>query len=193
MFRPTLMPEPPVCVPLRILGLNHMPADKAVVRQAFRFKMFAAHPDLNPDHPPVKAQADVQELVWARDWLVRKIPDPVTPEEAQRRETWRRNREAYEKATACPACRGTRKRPDGKPYHQKWRRGRWYRYCRPCAGDAERQRLRELRAQSRAARPAQICQNTLCDNVFTPARADGRFCSAACRQSAYRQRREARL
>jgi hypothetical protein len=172
------MPEPPVCVPLRILGLNYMPTTKEAVRQAFRFKMFAAHPDLNPDHPPAEAQADVQELVWARDWLVRKIPDPVTPNANSTAGSISRYR--------CRRCG----RPEAVFRSEKntvrlIRYGRWWRHCRLCAREAEKSRQRDLRAQARADRR---CQSPECAALFTPARSDAKFCSSACRQKAFRRR-----
>ena len=181
LFGRPSMPEPPVYVPLRILGIDHLPANKDVVRQAFRFRMFAAHPDLNPDHAPAEALADVQELVWARDWLLRKIPDPVTAEMVSPSNRLSRNR--------CVRCeRPDRLFPGEKNTVRLISSGRWRRHCNTCAAEADKIRQRDLRAQARADR---TCHNPRCARVFTPARADGRFCSAACRQSAYRQRREA--
>ena len=69
-------------------------------------------------------------------------------------------------------------------YSSSYWRGRWRDYCWRCALDAQNALLREQRAQARADRTCQTC-----GAVFTPARADGRFCSGACRQAAYRQRR----
>ena len=174
-------PEPPDIVPLRILGLNYMPTDRAAVKQAFRFKMFAAHPDVNPD--TASAQDDVQELVWARDVLLRKIPPPVTADDLARRDhasrngygTGPRNPHSY----YGPRCIGCLK------VRHLQRYGRWRGYCWRCKADAENVRQRDLRAQARADRKCEGCGAT-----FTPKRADGRFCSNACRQAMHRRRRK---
>jgi hypothetical protein len=68
-------------------------------------------------------------------------------------------------------------------------------YCDPCRArwDREREDERErdrayrraLRARKRAARCSTKCA---CGKWFVPSRSDQRYCSPACRQSAYRER-----
>lgn len=79
----------------------------------------------------------------------------------------------------CGRCLGYRRhvrRCGGK-------RSRYIGYCYPCKADAEDERQRELRREARANRPCETC-----GTLFTPPRADGRYCSGACRQKAYRRR-----
>ncbi len=71
-------------------------------------------------------------------------------------------------------------------------------YCDPCRArhDADRREQldrdnasrRDLRARRRRARPAAVC--AVCDTTFTGCRADARYCSATCRQRAYRSRKD---
>jgi hypothetical protein len=56
-----------------------------------------------------------------------------------------------------------------------------------CSPSCERlARNAELRERRRSSRGERICED--CGGTFTPPRADGRYCSAACRQRAYRKR-----
>jgi hypothetical protein len=55
--------------------------------------------------------------------------------------------------------------------------------CLDCTREMYTTRRREHRAATRANRPCETCGDT-----FTPPRADGRYCSDACRQRAYRAR-----
>ena len=85
--------------------------------------------------------------------------------------------------------------PDAYPCELCYKLSRWD-YCDACAArwnadeKAERERLntraRERRKRRRANRRCRVCERT-----FTPARADGWYCSNACRQRAYRKRRGA--
>lgn len=82
--------EPPDSVPLRLLGLGRPPTSHAPIKAAFRARVMAAHPDILGHLDPELRQAaedaawddpDVQELVWARDLLLRKTP-AVTPNQS---------------------------------------------------------------------------------------------------------------
>jgi hypothetical protein len=176
-----LWPEPPDVVPLRILGLTQRPNDQDTVKHAFRAKLKTTHPDLVPiiDGLPMFASlstdADVAGLVWARDVLLRKIPKTVTASEVTPCELDSRN--AYE-PQRCKGCND----PAGRRASNYWN-ARWWGYCWKCARDGENARQRERRAKARANRKCETC-----GGAFTPKRADGRFCSGACRQSAYRER-----
>jgi hypothetical protein len=172
----------PDSVPLRILGLDAIPLSRDTLRSVFRAKVMVAHPDLAAYTAPdvrqaaeaaVAAQPDVQELLWARNVLLRKIPEPLRQEPAFATHANSRN------DRRCPNCKDERR--DWRGQHPDY--GRWARYCYPCADDAENARQRDLRAQARADRK---CEG--CGAIFTPGRADGRFCSSACRQAAYRKR-----
>jgi len=185
-------PEPPDSVPLHILGLDEKPAGQAAIRSAFRARVLHFHPDVIAYTDPgltLAAEAlaagtpQVQELVWARDVLLRKTPPPVTggisSSEQPRQPSHRRR--------VCKVCDSTRLRHDGRPWDVLnsafGRRLRWIGYCPPCAGDAENTRTRQRRAAARANR---ICQS--CDKPFTPPRSDAQYCGHACRQRAYRSR-----
>jgi hypothetical protein len=101
--------EVPDSIPLRMLGLDEMPTSRAVLMTAFRSKVMAVHPDLAGYTLPgireaaeaiVSSEADVQELVWARDVLARKLryespgPPPKTAEEAAFEAARKRHEEA---------------------------------------------------------------------------------------------------
>jgi hypothetical protein len=172
--------EPPDSVPLHLLGLAVMPATRAEVRAAFRAKLFFTHPDLNPEGPREALLDTVADLVWARDVLLHKIPETplggVTGGDCARVRSWEPSR--------CKVCDSKRLAPwDGKPYRVAWSWGRWSGYCLACRRDAENERQRKRR---RARRANRVCA---CGITFTPTRSDGRYCSNACRQAAYRHRR----
>lgn len=184
--------EPPDTVPLRILGLPVMSASAAEVRSAFRARLLAVHPDVAayPGTPWLQAAADARaqarpeaaELTWARDVLLRKIPPPVTATSVRGAGNGSRN--GYEPAR-CKGCGGIHRLHGGTVpgFHLV---GRHAGYCYRCAADADNERQRDRRRQARAGRP---CDG--CGQPFTPPRADGRYCSPACRQRAYRRRQAA--
>ena len=179
-------PEPPDITVLRLLGLTERPAAQDEVKAAFRARLRELHPDAERYEGTHLAAAtaaiavqrpEVRELVWARDVLLRKTPPPpVTASGGSLSTLISRN--------ACAACgrtiTGLFGKPDPLPATTM---RRWRGYCAPCADDAEPGRLRDLRRQARADRECEGCGGT-----FTPVRSDGRYCSAACRQKAYRQR-----
>lgn len=172
--------EPPITVPLRILGLEKLPATRDELKSTFRAKVMAAHPDLKEYTIPhlreaaeaaVAAEPDVQELKWARDCLLRKIPTsagtgvdgaPIVVRQ------W--------KPRPCAGCGEVREGPGSRLNIRD--------LCRyGCERDYQNRQQREQRAAARADRVCETCETT-----FTPARADGRYCSSPCRQKAYRQR-----
>ena len=56
-----------------------------------------------------------------------------------------------------------------------------------CCSDACRSALSYRRYKEKHGEPVQLpCD--ICQEMFTPGRADGRYCSGKCRQKAYRQR-----
>jgi hypothetical protein len=190
--------EPPDSVPLRILGLDAVPLSRDTLRSVFRAKVRAAHPDVTTYTMPhlreaaealVAAKPDVQELMWARDVLMRKIPETVTTKNGSSCQGFSRNNFDPDRYK-CRACKSERINPDtGKPYRFHHSR-RWRTYCWPCGNEAELARQRELRAPQRELRARRRANRTCqgCGATFTPGRADGRFCSNKCRQAAYRQR-----
>jgi hypothetical protein len=152
-----------------------------------------AHPDLATYTDPtvraaaeavVQGEPDVQELVWARDVLLRMIPQPVTAGNPPHAGDYQPSREK-----PCGRCNGERRDRDGNPYPKLYssygQRKRWVGYCTACARDAE---LARQRARRRARRTDLTCEH--CGTVFTPPRSDGRYCSPACRQKAYRRRKD---
>jgi hypothetical protein len=157
--------------------------------------LLAVHPDADAYTvtPELQRAADaaaverpeVAEVVWARDVLARKVRDTVTGNGLRAPEAATRHKRV------CKACEGKRRNPySGEPYevitNYTRREVRWVGYCRLCAADAENERQREARAAARAGR---ACEG--CGEAFTPSRADGRHCTPACRQRAYRQRQAA--
>lgn len=178
--------EPPDGVLLRTLGLAEKPASHDAVKSAFRARVMQVHPDVAAYTDPglrMAAEAlaagtpEVQELVWARDELLRKIPRPTPVTDNTFTPRVRRE------PSRCKVC----DRVDGQPYRilrsSYGRRLHWVGYCTLCARDAENARTRERRRAARV-RPCHACGAT-----FTPSRADGRYCTQACRQTAYRNRR----
>lgn len=68
-------PEPPVSVPLGILELDGVPGSRETLQSAFRARVIQIHPDINDVSALVhRHDPTVQELVWARNVLQRKIP-----------------------------------------------------------------------------------------------------------------------
>lgn len=65
-------PPPPDSIPLRMLGLDAMPAERSAIVAAFRRSVRAAHPDSAIDD--MGEDATVTELVWAREFLLAKLP-----------------------------------------------------------------------------------------------------------------------
>lgn len=178
---------PPDSVPLRILGLDELPATHDAVKTAFRARVMAAHPDLAaytiPDvrkaaEAAVAGAQDVQELVWARDILLRKIPEPVTANESTTAHLNNRNAFVVRDAQ-CEGCGITRLGGWWVP-----RRHRGHTLCFACQHQRDNRIQRERRRQARAGKPC-----VACGQPFTPPRADGRYCSGACRQRAYRRRK----
>jgi hypothetical protein len=173
-------PEPPDTIPLRILGLHQLPADHDTIRQAFRTRMLAAHPDLRDDAETADANADVAELVWARDVLLRKVRNPVTTNDLSSCEGLSRNGPSvngfkHYEPDRCTVCKKVVSLPPNY-----WN-ARWYGYW------ARRSRMRAFSASAahdQQARADRSCES--CGATFTPRRADGRYCSNACRQAAYR-------
>jgi hypothetical protein len=185
MFGIGTYPEPPDVTVLRILGLESRPATQDEVKSASRARLRQVHPDvvtyegthLAEASAAVAVQrAEVRELMWARDVLLRKIPPAVTGDKGSVSDSFSRN-------AACAACGRTITGLFGKPPLPATTMRRWRGYCAPCAEDAELARIRELRRLARADRKCPGCSRT-----FTPPRSDGRYCSPACRQRAYRQR-----
>jgi hypothetical protein len=79
-----------------------------------------------------------------------------------------------------PYPQGSRFDPQGypKPLHG---------YCEGCAQDIDRAEWRQKgRVQRGTDCGPRACET--CGTTFTPTRSDGRYCSSACRQKAYRQR-----
>lgn len=71
--------EPPDSVPLRILGIQEMPADEKALRAAFCCRVLKLHPDLNPldEGSWRNVRGDEwEEVQWARSVLQKKLPKP---------------------------------------------------------------------------------------------------------------------
>jgi hypothetical protein len=94
--------EVPASVPLRILGLEELPATSAALKTAFRRRVMELHPDLgNYSAIPggtdavialAKTDVTVQEVVWARDVLAGKVPSVTTGESRSRGQVATRNK-----------------------------------------------------------------------------------------------------
>lgn len=175
-------PEPPDAVPLHILGLDDRPKGRAEVKAAFRDRVRTAHPDAGDGDGDA-----VAPLVWARDVLLRKIPEThVTDKHGTsvlpQHPSWT--------PPPCKVCDGDRINPRTDRPHEVLssaygRRRRWVGYCPLCAKDAENARRRDQRRAARSNLPCAVCGQT-----FTPPRSDAHYCTPACRQAAYRARQE---
>ncbi|HEY5025392.1 MAG TPA: hypothetical protein VII76_10485 [Acidimicrobiales bacterium] len=174
-------PPAPDSLLLRVLGLVEMPHSTEDVKSAFRTRLLQVHPDIGAGG--TEAAESVSELAWAREVLLRRVAVTAStfghdsPQQASQRS-----------GPTCIVCGGERKGHKGRPYSVRQafysgRPQRWIGYCEACMKDAENERLREARAQVRAGRRCEEC-----GDAFAPKRSDGRFCCAACRQTAYRKR-----
>jgi len=81
---------------------------------------------------------------------------------------------------ACAGCR----RPVSDPRRRRYGHPAPPRRWAACSFSCEQRARYQART---AATRHKVC--TVCGAAFTPPRADGRYCSPACRQRAYRQRR----
>ena len=162
--------EPPTSIPLRILGLSEIPAKRDAVNAALRARVKQFHPDvIEPNYDSVwvgsadfgEQPSTIQEMLWARDVLLKKIPEPVTDDKGVVVTNISRN---------------------GPPVCEKCGR-RFHRRCWWCDQQAENARQREDRRLARANRTCAACEIT-----FTPSRSDGLYCTPACRQKSYRAR-----
>ena len=178
--------EPPDTVPLSILGLPELPTDESELRRAFVRKVRELHPDLNPldEASWAGVHGDEWEAVqWARSVLTRKLQDaaPVTGESGSVGH--------HTICNGCPECGHALGWRTGHPaYYGGYHTGapdrvRFRGYCWPCVQEV---RLREVREARLRARQHRTCE--ACGTVFTPSRADGRYCLSRCRQRAYRAR-----
>jgi hypothetical protein len=164
----------PESVPRGLLGLDGEPLTPKRIKRAFVRAVKLAHPDVATGG----SGRTMDELVWARDVLLRDCPKPkpVTGEGLTAADLISRNAE-------CVDCGGrirTFGYLDGLPGGKDGR-------CEKCTWLLESGRrkaaAREARRQARADR---VCA---CGVVFTPSRSDGLYCAPACRQRAYRARR----
>ncbi len=183
MFQPMLGPPAPTSLICRMLGLSELPATAEAVVSAFRARVAEIHPDTaGEDSDPDR----VAELLWARDMaLLRLVRPPVTASNGPRDPLLYPSRPHITTCAVCGVAAGTQ--PDGRRVRIYGAAGglrkRWVGYCWACATDAENEHQRDLRRERRANMTCECCGVT-----FTPARSDARFCSAACRQGAYRRR-----
>jgi hypothetical protein len=83
----------------------------------------------------------------------------------------------YEDAAACETC--------GRTVHDPLTI-RYSRHTFCCDDCRKRAEVAIARQKRNAAKSTTTCDT--CGKIFGPAREDARFCSAACRQKAYRQR-----
>lgn len=185
--------EVPETIPLRILGLvPPVPSRQAIV-SAFRRRAIEVHPDLQLayDNPVLQAGAEglitrpeIRELVWARDELVKRAPDPdrVTDKSHTHDQEFVSVTPTAKVCRKCQRTLGEDERYAVSPYVEYSRRAGW---CWRCARADENARARDRRRRRhpRATRPCAQCAA-----LFTPPRADGRYCSPRCRQAAFRSR-----
>lgn len=232
---------PPDSIPLRLLGLDVMPSERSAIVAAFRRSVRAAHPDIRIDDMGEAEDTTVPELVWAREFLIAKLPPPVTrakpvttrsPVEGTAGSSRNSNGRTWEQVEAlrdvaaldfrvCPRC-GKDQTPDAPVWRRTDSHNRLWLICgecaprmvdtakyllpmpcemcgRPvhdyrsrdvvtcsqvCASGLKKRIAAEKRAESRGERYCERCHNRIAAE-----RGDARYCSNACRQATYRQRK----
>lgn len=174
----------PETIPLRILGLVPPVPNREAIVAAFRRRALEVHPDLQLayDHPVLQAGAEVlatrpeiRELVWARDVLLSMVPEPVTASNGGSNPP---RSPVTPGASVCRKCQRECEHYAVMADHS--RRARW---CWRCVQADDTEQAKERRRRRRANRRCAHCAA-----VFTPPRSDGRYCSARCRQAAFRGR-----
>ena len=182
--------KPPETLALRLLGLAALPTTEEEVRSAFKERLRAVHPD-TADDPEATETANVSELVWAREAVLFRVQAAVMAARSSAEHSPSVTAPVtdgegvlgtFSSRNVCAGCGGERLNVFGKPY-KVGRTRRWPRLCDSCAMESENARRREER---RVARAGRVCP--VCGVAFDPPRSDARYCSAACRQRAYRRR-----
>jgi hypothetical protein len=191
--------RPPESVARKVLGIGTtLPLNREGIKAAFRWRIKLLRPDLDDAGAdalrlrhiaddqtwrPIEemtiesrsVQEQLAELLWAREDLIRRLPPPpVTDADVPGGDISSRNR-----LVSSPCAGGC-----GKVGGGGWEYGRLSGYCRACGHKRRLEEARERRWQARADRRCEVCGVT-----FTPPRSDGRYCSNACRQDAYRKRK----
>lgn len=135
-------------------------------------------------HAPLEGTVYLYRTTWSNN----AFGDNLRARCAGCWETHRRGKYVHETSTLEPRrCRcGIDVHCTGDTYYSTgwWNSGR-ARSCSPLCG--REQRNDDARARRLSRRTDRKC--VVCDETFTPARADGRYCSSACRQDAYRKRK----
>jgi hypothetical protein len=184
----------PETIPLRILGLVPPVPTRAAIVSAFRRRVLEVHPDLQLafDYPVLQDAAEdvgtrpeIRELVWARDVLLAMVPEPsnVTGEIGAFAIPRLPVTPAPKVCRQCERALGEREHYAVAPHSRHSLRAGW---CWRCVEADDRERAKARRRHRRAH---QRCAQ--CAAIFTPARADGRYCSPRCRQAAFRGRQRA--
>jgi hypothetical protein len=193
-------PEPPDSVALRTLGLTAKPASQDAVKAAFRKRLMEVHPDLATyTDPTIRAlwermlgsELTVQELVWARDVLYKKIPPVPQPgaetivaskpqTEEERREARRREDESKRTGLLCWKCGHEFEATETRHLYMDWNRVRLA--CLTCA--PERRYQSPVGACETCGRPLQTGRGIL---------RRYRLCSTRCASSFHARARRLRI
>jgi hypothetical protein len=136
--------------------------------------------DTDPDSPPDVTCKDCRQLIAGDLYAFANNFTPwwglvLCAACAHKRYPWYHERPHV---TICRRCGRRRHRNRG------WGTSRAY-CCDACAHAAD---LKRRRSRRRTWHPKQTCAT--CGAAFTPTRSDARYCSPACRQRAYRQRKQ---
>ncbi len=135
------------------------------------------HPD---QHPPERQELAHDVTARLTDLKRYVKPPPPKRDASAAVQTFARSTPVTP-SYPCGACRGL-----AAIYYCDACRERWDAKRRERL-DADNAKRRTRRAERRQYRPRIICGE--CDERFRPSRADSRYCSAACRQKAYRARK----
>jgi hypothetical protein len=154
------------------------------------------HPDKHPPERKDQAQQVTAQLLALKPYTLER-PPPPSPEEEEKRAKAAAERSAtmwqWERGKDAPKSELDFSHPCiyTTPYYycdecrKRWEEGQQRRR------EAERQKQRAYRKVRRARelmrRPAMHCK--VCETRISDGRKDAHFCSNACRQKAYRQRR----
>jgi hypothetical protein len=173
-------------------GIDNVGADVGdITSELLRDTLQLVHPDHHPPERKELARRVTQELVALKPFVFpapKPDPDPDPVATPQARDASDKSlsdnlKDMLREEYPCADCE------DETPYH----------YCDPCKAEwekrnkaeCERERAKQREWYERRKEMRELLKPDLtciCGRKFKPKRADGKLCSAACRQRAYRQR-----
>jgi hypothetical protein len=213
--------EPPESLVCRILGLREKPRNRDEIKEAFRRRVRETHPDLQPFNPldwgsatawgRASRSVEFQEIVWAREVLLRMVKEPASPASVADRET-DKERAARAQSNTYNHAAHIEAEYDGPnlPGAIKHEAARTALLCGRCARDigpeepVHRERWNAVSCSHCSRRgnglsPCDGCGRPAWDSRPRPKVWDGfsygkrTFCCGSCQDTYYRRRRSERL